>query len=98
MTKPKCAVCVTFTIKPDHVDQFRDAVRLQSRNSLEKEPWCHQFDVGTDSANPNMVLLYETYDDRAAFDKHRQTEHFAQFSLKVADWIETKQLGIWDLH
>lgn len=96
--QPTCAVCVTFTIKADHVEQFREAVMLQAKNSLEREPWCHQFDVCTDdSSNPNVVMLYETYDDRAAFDKHRQTEHFAQYSAKVANWIEAKQLGIWDI-
>ena len=95
--KPTCAVCVVFTIKADYVEQFRQAVMLQARNSLEKEAWCHQFDVCTDASNPNMVMLYETYDDRAAFDKHRQTEHFAEYSATVGDWIEAKQLGVWDI-
>ena len=96
-SKPRCAVCVTFTVKPEYVERFREAVQVQARDSLEKEPWCHQFEVCTDSSNPNLVLLFETYDDRAAFDKHRQTEHFAQYTSKVADWIESKQLGVWDL-
>ncbi|MGN6134347.1 MAG: putative quinol monooxygenase [Aureliella sp.] len=98
VSKPKCAVCVTFSIKHEHIEQFREAVRLQAKNSLEKESWCHQFDVCTDPTDPTKVLLYETYDDRAAFDKHRQTDHFAQFSLKVADWVADKQLGVWDIH
>lgn len=98
MTKATCAVCVTFTIKPEHTAAFREAVLKQAKNSLEKEPWCHQFDVGFDPDRPNMVQLYETYDDRAAFyDKHRTTPHFADFGRTIADWVEDKVLGVWDI-
>jgi len=87
-----------FTIKPENMAEFREAVLLQAKNSLEKEPWCHQFDVGFDPERPNQVLLYETYDDRAAFyEKHRTTEHFAQFGQKISTWVEAKQFGIWDI-
>ncbi len=98
MSSATCAVCVTFQIHPEHIDAFLAAAREQARNSLEKEPWCHQFDVGVMPDQPVLVLLYETYDDRAAFfEKHRQTEHFVQFNQKVADWVEFKQVGVWDI-
>lgn len=97
MLKATCSVCVIFTIKAEHVEQFREAVLLQAKNSLEKEDWCHQFDVSFDPEKPNQVLLYETYDDRAAFVKHRQTEHFAKFSSTIANWVESKQVGVWDI-
>lgn len=98
MTKAKCAVCVEFTIKPEFVEQFRQAVLLQAKNSIEKESWCHQFDVSFDPEQPNLVLLYETYDDRAAFfEKHRTTTHFAEFGQKIGPWVEAKRLGVWDI-
>lgn len=97
MTKPKCSVCVIFTIKAEYVERFREAVLLQAHNSLEKEDFCHQFDVCFDPEKPNQVLLYETYDDRASFAKHRQTEHFAQFSSAITGWVESKQVGVWDI-
>lgn len=98
MTKPTCAVNVVFTVKAEHMAAFREAVLRQAKNSLDKEAWCHQFDVGFDPERPNMVMLYETYDDRAAFfDKHRSTEHFADFGRTIADWVEAKQLNIWDI-
>lgn len=98
MPKPQCAVCVTFTVKEPYIESFRQAVLLQAKNSLEKERWCHQFDVSFDPEKPNQVLLYETYDDRAAFEnKHRKTEHFAQFASTIADWVADKQLGVWEI-
>ena len=98
MPQARCAVCVIFTIKPEYVDRFREVVLLQARNSLEKESWCHQFDVSFDPERPNQVLLYETYDDRDAFvEKHRKTEHFAIFASTITDWVESKQVGVWDI-
>lgn len=97
MKRPTCAVQVVFEIKAEHTEAFREAVLLQAKNSLEKESWCHQFDVCRLPDQPTAFLLYETYDDRAAFEKHRQTEHFAEFSARIADWVVEKQLGVWDI-
>lgn len=98
MSNARCAVCVTFQIRPEHVAKFREAVLAQAKNSLSKEPWCHQFEVCTDPEQPNAFLLFETYDDREAFHtKHRQTEHFAIFIQNVEPWIESKQLKVWDI-
>lgn len=97
MARATCAVNVVFTIKPEHVDSFRQAVTLQAKNSVTKEPWCHQFDVGETPDKPNCFLLYETYDDRDAFVKHRETPHFAQFIETVQGWIEAKEISVWDI-
>ncbi len=97
MGSPKATICVTFQIKPEHFDDFLAAVKLQAKNSLEKEDWCHQFDVCTSPSRPNEVLLYETYDDMDATVKHRQTPHFAQFNDKIANWVISKDVHIWNI-
>lgn len=83
-------VAVEFRIKADHVYAFREVVLRQAKNSLTKEEQCRQFDVCFDPKEKSRVFLYELYDNRAAFDHHCQTEHFAQFSATVKDWIESK--------
>lgn len=97
MSKPTCAVHVVFNIKPEFTEQFRQAVLKQAKNSIEKEAWCHQFDVCAIPERPNSFMLYETYDDQAAFVKHRETEHFADFNSSVTPWIESKQVAVWDI-
>ncbi len=97
MPAPKCAVHVLFTIKSDCINQFHEAVLLQAKNSLEKEPWCVQFDVCTMPQRPDCVMLYETYDDRAAFEKHRETQHLADFNATIADWVVDREVTIWDI-
>jgi len=88
-------VTVTFEIHNQHVDDFKAAVLQQAHNSLNLEEACRQFDVCLNDEHPNQVFLYETYDDAAAFDVHRQTDHFAAFSAKVEPWIAGKQLQTW---
>lgn len=97
MSAPKCAIHVVFSVKPEFFDKFHQAVLLQAKNSLAKEPWCVQFDVCTMPEKPNTVMLYETYDDRAAFDKHRASEHLAEFNATIADWVADKDVTIWDI-
>ncbi len=97
MSKPTCAVNVVFNVKREFADQFLEAVLLQAKNSLELEPWCHQFDVCTVDDNPCVILLYETYDDRAAFGKHRESEHLSNFNSTIGDWVISREVTIWDI-
>lgn len=97
MPSPTAVINVVFEIEPEFAAEFHTAVVKQAKNSLEKEPWCHQFDVGTDPERPNFFMLYETYDDRDAIVKHRSTEHFADFQATIAEWVLSKQVGIWDI-
>ncbi len=89
-------ITVEFVIRPEHADAFRRAVANQARNSVDREPGCRQFDVGVDPENSRRFFLFEVYDDREAFDAHRKTPHFAEFSGLVTDWIESKTLHGWD--
>ena len=43
------------------------------------EPGCRQFDVTLDREQPNRVVLYEVYEDEAAFEVHLQMPHLATF-------------------
>ncbi|MCA9194780.1 MAG: antibiotic biosynthesis monooxygenase [Planctomycetales bacterium] len=97
MKKPTCVIHVIFNIKPQFVESFREAVLLQAQNSVDKETWCHQFDVCTHPDRPHAFMLYETYDDRDAINLHRETPHFAEFASKISDWVESKEVNVWDI-
>src|SRR4051794_37190097 len=91
------AVAVEFKVKPENVASFREAVRRQAANSLELEPACQQFDVCLDPGDESLVFLYEIYDDRAAFDLHRQTPHYHSFSETIAPWVADKRVRLLDV-
>ena len=87
-------VIVEFELCAGHVEVFRERVRRQAADSLEFEPDCHVFDVCIDPEREDFVLLYEVYSDRAAFDAHLASAHFAAFDAEVRDWIRDKRVSV----
>lgn len=92
MSQPTFAIAVTIEIKPAFIEQFRVRILQQAQDSIAKEPDCCQFDALRDESNPSIFFLYETYVDAHAFEKHKQTPHFADYDRTVANWIASKQV------
>lgn len=90
------AVCVNLTLKPGKAPDFLPLMFENARMSLRDEPGCHQFDVATDSQNPEMVFLYELYSDNAAFDAHLTSAHFRAFDTATVDLVAEKTVRTWD--
>jgi quinol monooxygenase YgiN len=85
-------VTVAFVVRPEHAERFRDAIVANARTSREVEPGCRQFDVCTAPDDAATIFLYETYADRAAFDAHVASAHFAAFDAAVRDWVVSKNV------
>lgn len=90
-------VTVYLSIDPQQVASFRETVLKHANNSLTKEEGCRRFDVSFDPDNDTRVLIYEQYDDRAAFDVHTASDHFKWFGDTAGPWIADKQLDTWEL-
>jgi len=82
------ALFVTLQVHAAHRERFLAAITSQGAVSLEREPGCLQFDICVDTADPNRFLLYEVYEDSAAFDAHRETPHFAVWQEAAAECVE----------
>ena len=65
-------------------------VGQQARDSLDKEPDCHLFDVCISDDRPNFVFLYEVYTDPQAFQLHLESDYFLAFDAEVGDWVVDK--------
>lgn len=89
-------VTVVFEVQPEFAGSFREAVLQQAKNSLTLEAACSCFDVCFDPDRPERVFLYEIYDDRAAFELHMATDHFAAFDQRVTPWVVTKTVETWE--
>lgn len=85
------AVIVNFEAEPGQGEELSAALQWQSSNSLEKESGCRQFDVCADPADPQKFLLYELYDDEAAFEAHTQTEHYATFQARIKPVLKSRE-------
>jgi autoinducer 2-degrading protein len=90
-------IAVDFRIKPGQMAAFRKLIDENAKASVRDEKGCSRFDVCADRKDPNRILLYEIYDDRAAFDLHLKTRHFALFNDASAPLVAEKTVSELDL-
>ena len=90
-------VCVEFEIEPGQTDLFMTAVRTNAEQSFNQEAGCQQFDVCHDIQFPNSVFLYEVYDDEAAFETHKRTQHYDAFNQAIGGIVMNKSIRFWNL-
>ena len=81
-----------FRLKPGNQAAFRRLVDENAIASVRDEPGCRRFDVLEPPGESDRVLLYEIYDDRAAFDAHLKTAHFATFNAASAPHVADKSV------
>ena len=86
------AVVVKFRLERGSAAAFLPLVRENAATSLRSEPGCHVFDVATDPDRPEEVLLYEVYENAAAFALHLETAHFAAFDAQCAGLVAEKEV------
>ena len=74
-------VLATYTTAPGREDEVADLLRSYTALVLE-EPGCLAFEVYRSVDDGRRFLLLEKYVDQAAFDAHRETEHFSEVAIK----------------
>ena len=79
-------ICVTVHVKPEHVAEFEEA-STKNASATHDEPGSVRFDVLRATDDSDVFLLYEVYEDEAAFAAHQETEHYFTWRETVADWM-----------
>jgi (4S)-4-hydroxy-5-phosphonooxypentane-2,3-dione isomerase len=77
---------VDLDIVPDQVAGFMAAIKENGENAI-KEPGVREFNITTLASNPNHVFLFEVYENEAAFQAHRATDHFKKYQATTANMI-----------
>jgi len=90
-------ILVDFLLKPGSKAEFRRAIDANARNSCATEAGCSRFDVVESRDEPDRIILYEIYDDRAAFEAHLKTPHLARFEAASKDLVTKKTVIAGDL-
>ena len=85
-------IFVDFRLKPGSLADFRRLIDENARTSCREEPGCRRFDVLEPAGESDRIVLYEIYDDRAAFDAHVKTRHFARFNEASAALVAAKSV------
>ncbi len=75
---------VEYDIQPGQVDAYLAALKENAAASV-KEPGCREFNILVSQKDPNHVLIFEVYDDAAAAQAHRETDHFKKYAATIKD-------------
>jgi quinol monooxygenase YgiN len=85
-------VLVELRLKAGAKPAFRVLMDENARCSAATEPGCRRFDVVEPREDPDALLLYEIYEDEAAFDAHLATAHYARFDVESAPLLKRKRI------
>ena len=87
------ATIVFVDVKPEFIEQFREASLENHRNSrLEKGNI--RFDVLQDDADPTKFMLYEVFDSEESVKAHKDTAHYMKWRDTVAPFMNSPRKAI----
>jgi quinol monooxygenase YgiN len=75
---------INLDIAPDQFDKFMEVAKENAAAST-KDPGCREFNIVVSADDPHHVMFFEVYENAAAVDFHRQTEHFKKFQTVTKD-------------
>lgn len=79
-----------ISVKPGHLESFIEHVRKHAARSTA-EPGCVRYDVLQDSEDPQVVCLYEVFDDEAAFRQHLEYDHYKEWMDRSRHWRQDEK-------
>jgi len=85
-------IIAEFEVKPGKLAAFLELAEVDARRSVADEPGCRQFTVTVDREPPDRVVLFEVYDDEAAFDAHLETPHLKAFRAGIEPLIVSRHI------
>ena len=72
------AVIATWQAKEGEEDACREILRTMAPLT-RAEPGCRMYIAQQSNDDPRTFVLYEQYDDEAALEAHRESEHFKRY-------------------
>ncbi len=85
---------VNIRVKPENVDAFMKRA-LENATAARKEPGCRQFEVLVDPGDRTQIMLFEMYNDAAAFEAHQQTPHFKKYLAEAVPLLASRERHVW---
>jgi (4S)-4-hydroxy-5-phosphonooxypentane-2,3-dione isomerase len=77
-------VLVEFLVNPAFIAPFRDLIATNAKTSLKRETGCERL--------PRRFVLYEIYEDEAAFDEHLASSHYRSFAGAIESELEQRSV------
>lgn len=90
-------VLAQFEVKAGKLAEMVEAAKVDAKASVANEPGCRRFDVLVPRDGAERVVLYEIYDDEAAFQAHLETPHLKQFRDSIGSLVADRQVDVFDI-
>ncbi|MCB1984271.1 MAG: antibiotic biosynthesis monooxygenase [Burkholderiales bacterium] len=84
---------VHVSVKPDYVEAFKEACRLNHEGSVQ-ESGNMRFDILQSTDEPTKFVLYEAYKTQQDAAAHKETAHYLAWRETVADWMAAPRQGV----
>src|ERR1700688_516486 len=88
---PYYIVAVDLDIVPAELDKYMAASKENGAASV-KDAGCREFNITVSQKDPNHVLLFEVYDNAAAFEAHRATDHFKKYIATTTSMVAKREI------
>jgi quinol monooxygenase YgiN len=84
-----------WTAKVGEGDTVKAALERLAGPSRD-EPGCRFYQPCRDRESPDVFLIFEIYDDEAAFDAHGASPHFQEIALGAFQHLESRERTFYD--
>jgi quinol monooxygenase YgiN len=81
---------VDLEIAPPELEKFIEALKENGAATI-KEAGCRQYDILQSASNPNQIFIYEVYENEAAVQAHRASDHFKKYLATTKDMVIKRQ-------
>lgn len=89
---------VKYRVKPGKQAEVETALQRMARLVAENEPGCRRYEVARSTEQDNLLVLYEVYEDDAAFEAHRDTAHFSEIiEDTVIPLLDSRERELYEL-
>jgi quinol monooxygenase YgiN len=84
---PKFALIASIDVAPGRRDEFVPLLQAHAARCLKDEPGTLQFDVLLSHDGGDKVMIYELYEDEAAFDAHSKGASIVQLRKEAGSMM-----------
>lgn len=82
---------VDIDVVPGEIDHYLAALKENGAAAVKEEPGCHTFNITVSQTDPNHVFIFEVYDNAAALEAHRATDHFKKYAATTKDMVAKRE-------
>ncbi len=77
-------------VRDEHLNEFLDGVKIHANHS-NNESGCVRYEVLQDISDPQMIFLYEVFEDETAFKLHQTHDYYKEWMEKSKLWRHSEE-------